>query len=152
MKYFLILLTVLSVNKAGAQSAEDSVKMVITTMFTAMNKADATLLKSCFADSIIFQTVGTDKHEGKVVIRNQDAADFVSFIGKQKAGMIDERIAFETVIVNGSLAIVWTPYNFYYNGKFIHCGVNSFQLVRFKEGWKIQYLIDTRTKAGCKEQ
>jgi hypothetical protein len=32
----------------------------------------------------------------------------------------------------------------YVKEKYIHQGVNSFQVVRTKEGWKIQYLIDTR--------
>jgi len=53
------------------------------------------------------------------------------------------------VKIDGPLAIVWTPYKFYFNGKFSHCGVNSFQLVRFNGVWKIQYLIDTRRRAGC---
>ncbi|HNA01067.1 MAG TPA: hypothetical protein PLN49_09415, partial [Ferruginibacter sp.] len=61
----------------------------------------------------------------------------------------DERITFDVVRVDGALAIAWTPYKFYFNGKFSHCGVNSFQLVRFNGEWKIQYLIDTRRKAGC---
>jgi hypothetical protein len=47
------------------------------------------------------------------------------------------------------MAAVWTPYNFYYNGQFSHCGVNSFQVIRFKDGWKIQYIIDTRRRTGC---
>jgi len=62
----------------------------------------------------------------------------------------DERIVFETIRIDGPLASVWTPYNFYYEGKFSHCGVNSFQLVKINGEWKIQYLIDTRRKQGCK--
>jgi hypothetical protein len=44
------------------------------------------------------------------------------------------------------MATVWTPYTFYYKGQYSHKGINSFQLVKLKEGWKIQYLIDTRYK------
>jgi len=50
---------------------------------------------------------------------------------------------------NGLIATVTTPYSFYYNGNFSHCGVNSFQLVNFSGEWKIVYLIDTRTKENC---
>jgi hypothetical protein len=61
----------------------------------------------------------------------------------------DERITFETIKIDGPLAVAWTPYKFYYEGKFSHCGVNSFQLVRLNGAWKIQYLIDTRRRTGC---
>jgi len=41
---------------------------------------------------------------------------------------------------------VWTPYQFYYKEQYSHQGANSFQLVKGVDGWKIQYLIDTRRK------
>jgi hypothetical protein len=149
MKYFVILLTViLSTNAVGAQDAKDSVKAVINKMFAAMKNADASALKSCFSDSIIFQTITRNK-EGKTIVRSEDAAGFAESISKAKPGSLDEQIDFETVKIDGPLAIAWTPYKFYYEGKFSHCGVNSFQLVRFNGEWKIQYLIDTRRKVGC---
>jgi hypothetical protein len=40
-------------------------------------------------------------------------------------------------------------YKFYVGETFSHCGVNSFQLFKDKEGWKIIYLIDTRRKDPC---
>ena len=132
-----------------AQGPEDSVKATVNTLFTAMKNADATLLRSVFSDRALLQTISRDK-EGKTVVRTESAADFATLVGTLKKDSADERISFETVKIDGTLAIVWTPYNFYYNGKFSHCGVNSFQLVRFDGSWKIQYLIDTRRRAGCK--
>jgi hypothetical protein len=149
MKYFFILLTMLaSVFSTRAQTLEDSIKSVINTMFTGMKKADAALLKNCFADSMVLQTISKDK-EGKLVVRNEDPAGFIDFISKELPGNADERIIFDMIRVDGPLAIAWTPYNFYYKGQFSHCGVNSFQLVRFNSEWKIQCIIDTRRKQGC---
>ncbi|HTD93337.1 MAG TPA: nuclear transport factor 2 family protein [Chitinophagaceae bacterium] len=149
MRRFLLFLTILvSGNASFAQSAEDSVKTTVNTLFTAMKNADASLLKSVFADSAILQTITRDK-EGKLVVRNEDVKEFVDFVGQQKKDVADERIEFGTIKIDGPLAIVWTPYQFYFSGKFSHCGVNSFQLVRFDNGWKIQYLVDTRRKTGC---
>lgn len=151
MKYFFIVLTVaLYGNSLRAQSAEDSVKAVINNMFTAMKSADPALLQSCFADSMVLQTIITRDKEGKTVVRSEDAAGFIDFIRKETPGNADERIRFETVKTDGPLAMAWTPYEFYYKGEFSHCGVNSFQLVRFNGAWKIQYIIDTRRKAGCR--
>ena len=133
---------------ANAQSAEDSVKAVVNKMFTAMKNADGALLKTCFSDSVIFQSISRNK-EGNTIVKNEDAAAFAEVISKQKAGDLDEQIIFDVVKVDGPMAIAWTPYKFYVAGKFSHCGVNSFQLVRFNGEWKIQYLIDTRRRAGC---
>ena len=149
MRYFFIVLTVWGYGMtAAAQSAEDSVKTVINNMFTAMKNADGAGLKNCFSDSIVFQTIARNK-EGAMVVRTESPAGFIDQISKAAPGSLDERIRFETVKIDGPLAIAWTPYSFYYNGQFSHCGVNSFQLVRFNGIWKIQYIIDTRRKAGC---
>lgn len=149
MKYFLIVLTLATGSLAGnAQTAEDSVKTVINKMFTGMKNADASLLKSCFADSMVLQTITRNK-EGNLIVKNEDPAGFIDFIRKESPGNADERIVFETIKIDGPLAIAWTTYNFYYKGQFSHCGVNSFQLVRFNGEWKIQYIIDTRRKVGC---
>ena len=142
MKQFLIVLTVFICGfRASAQSPEDSVKSVINTMFTAMKNADVATLKSCFTDSVIFQTI---RRDGKVV--NEDVNEFLDNISRETPGNADERIRFDVVKTDGPLAIAWTPYEFYYKGKYSHCGVDSYQLVRVNGEWKIQYLIDTRRK------
>ena len=151
MKYFVILLTILaSFTNAQSQTAEDSVKTVINNMFAAMKNADGAMLKNIFSDSIIFQTIARTKG-GVMIVKTESPAGFMEQISNAAPGALEERISFETVKVDGPLAIAWTPYNFYYNGQFSHCGVNSFQLVRFDGVWKIQYIIDTRRKQGCKE-
>jgi hypothetical protein len=149
MKYFLILLTaIITSTGVTAQSDVDSVKAVVNKMFEGMKNADSEMLRTCFADSVIFQTITRTK-EGNFLVRNESVNGFIESISKLEKGAADEKISFETIKIDGPLAVVWTPYNFYYNGQFSHCGVNSFHLVRFKDGWKIQYLIDTWRKQGC---
>jgi Putative lumazine-binding len=149
MRSFLILLTAIFFStNLKAQSAEDSVKAAINNMFAGMKNADAGLFKSVFSDSAIMQTISRNR-EGKTVVLTESLGEFADFVGKFKKDSADERITFETIKIDGPLAIAWTPYNFYHNGKFSHCGVNSFHLVRFNGIWKIQYLIDTRRRQGC---
>ena len=112
-----------------------------------MKNADTALLKSCFSSNAVLQTIHEDK--GSIKVSDEKLADFVDFVGKETAGAADEQIIVETVKIDGPLAFVWTPYKFYYKGKFSHCGVNAFQLVRLSGGWKIQYIIDTRRKEAC---
>ena len=135
---------------AKTQNAEDSVKATINNLFTAMRNADADLFKTVFADSACLQTIVRDKN-GNTQVKTEKISDFAKFVGTLKKDSADERISFDVVKIDGPLAVAWTPYQFYYNGAFSHCGVNSFQLVRFGSEWKIQYLIDTRRRAGCKQ-
>ena len=150
MKRILILLTatifISTITKA--QSAEDSVKAVVNQLFAAMKGANAAMLKETFADSAVLQTIRR-KQDGTFFVQDEKVSDFVEQIGKAKKDSLDERITFETVKIDGPLAIAWTPYKFYYAGNFSHCGVNSFQLVRINGRWKIQFLIDTRRRQGC---
>jgi hypothetical protein len=147
-KYFSIAMGLLfSANALQAQTTNVNdadivaVKSVIQNMFTAMKNSDTVLLKTCFSPTAVFQTVVT---KGETLVKDEKVQEFFNSIGKQPAGALDERIVFETVRANKDMAIAWTPYEFYYKDKFSHNGVNSFQLVKLKEGWKIQYLIDTR--------
>lgn len=131
-------------NSVPSASSEKEVKQVIQNMFHAMLQADTTLLRTCFSDKVIFQTI-VNKPDGAMV-NTMSINDFIQSIGKQLPNALDERIEFGAIQVDPLMATVWTPYTFYFKGQFSHKGINSFQLVKFKEGWKIQYLIDTRYK------
>ena len=147
--YVMIGLIILTATSASSQTAVDSVKAAVDKMFRAMKNSDGVLLKECFADSgAILQTIARDK-SGSTIIKNEIVADFIKVVSSMPKDAADERIVYDVVKVDGPLATVWTPYKFYFNGQFSHCGVNSFQLVRFNGVWKIQYLIDTRRKQPC---
>ena len=131
-----------------AQTAEDSVKAAVNLLFDGMKNSDAAAIKNAFADSAILQSIAITK-EGKTVIKDEAVKDFAIAVSKMGKGDADERIVFETIRIDGPLALVWAPYRFYYKGQFSHCGVDSFQLVRINGVWKIQYLVDTRRKQPC---
>ncbi len=141
---FMLVFSVIS----KAQSDEESVKAVINTMFAAMKAGDGNTLMQCFADSAILQGVAVKN--GNVTIENESVKDFAKTISQLPKDAADERITFDLIKIDGNLAIAWTPYQFYYKGQFSHCGVDSYQLVKINGSWKIQYLIDTRRKEGCK--
>lgn len=147
MKYFCLLICLAFCNCIKAQSADDSVRSAVNQLFTAMKNADSALLASSFADSAILQTIVDEN--GKVDVKTEAIADFASQVGKMEKNILDERIQFDVIKIDGALAIVWAPYQFYYKGKFSHCGADSFQLIRINGKWKIQYLIDTRRREGC---
>jgi len=145
---FLSAVLFMFIIASNAQNAGDSVKASVNQLFEGMKNVDPELIRNSFADSAVLQTI-VRSQDGKVTIKNESVAAFASSISKQTKGALDEQIQFESVKIDGDLASVWTPYKFYFSGKLSHCGVNSFQLVRVKGVWKIQYLIDTRRRTGC---
>ncbi|SKB47374.1 hypothetical protein [Chryseobacterium balustinum] len=108
-----------------------------------MKNADTIMIKSVFADNAILQTITKSD-----VVKTEKLQNFLSSFSKLSKNDADEKIKFEAINIDGNLASVFTPYEFYYKGKFSHCGANSFQLVKQNNVWKIQYLIDTR-RTNC---
>ena len=149
-KSFLLLLlsTLFAGSAAYAQNAEDSIKAVINKMFTGMKNSDTAMVKECFTETAVLQTFGKNK-EGKTIITTDTPSDFAKIIATIPAGAADEQIVFKDLKIDGPMAAVWTPFKLYFNGKFYSCGVNSFQLVRLNNEWKIQYILDTRRKSNC---
>lgn len=147
-KSFIFLITCFFIIKINAQQKElELVKNTISAMFLGMKNSDSVLVKSCFTDSAILQTISNKNNI--VEIKNENISKFLQTISSLPKGFADERISFKNIKIDNDLASVWTHYQFFANGKFSHCGVNSFQLVRLKGLWKIQYIIDTRRKENC---
>lgn len=143
--FLLAFLIVCASFQTHAQNSDEEIRKVITTLFEGMRNADSAAVAGVFSSDCTMQTIATDK-AGKVLVKTEQVSRFVSSIAKQKPGVIDEQIVFETIKIDGPLAIVWTPYRFIYNGNFSHSGVNMFCIVNLDGQWKIQYLIDTRRK------
>jgi len=141
---FLFFLLITMPILAAAQTPADAIKATINQLFTALRNADSTALKACFAPDARLQSISKDKP-----VHTSSIDDFASGIGKLPPNAADERIEFGNILIDGTLASVWTPYRFYFKEKFSHCGVNSFQLVLLDGAWKIQYIIDTRRKDDC---
>jgi hypothetical protein len=152
MKKLLILILVIFLSsKLFAQQTEaDAIKQTINTLFNAMRKGDSTLLRSAFSKGMILQSISNDK-DGKAILSTENVNDFIKAIGTPHAAVYDERIVYDAIKIDGSLASVWTPYKFYLGDQFSHCGVDVFQLMKTADGWKVIYIVDTRRKGDCVE-
>jgi hypothetical protein len=53
------------------------------------------------------------------------------------------------VHVRGSLAVVWTPYEFWRDGKTSHCGIDTFDLMKDQGQWKIVNAMWTVEPDAC---
>ena len=139
MKKILFLL--ISSFSFAQNTSEKEIIKPIETLFNAMKSADSLGVKNAFSGSAMMQTFGKNQE-----IRTDKVEDFAKQVGASQAGDLDERFTISKILVDGNMASVWVPYQFYYKGNFSHCGVNSFQLAKINNEWKIQYIIDTRRK------
>ncbi len=133
-------------------SAEEEVKATVEKFFDGFHKGDTTIIKETLYDNLVMQTAYRNK-EGKDILRQDDAAKFLNAIASRPEDQKwDERLLDFHIKVDGNMANAWTPYEFWYNGNFSHCGVNSFQLFKDGDTWKIIYLIDTRRRSTCNSE
>nr|WP_321412535.1 nuclear transport factor 2 family protein [uncultured Allomuricauda sp.] len=128
---------------------ENEVKQVIETFFEGFHKQDSTIIKSTVADDIVLQTTGRSP-DGKTLFKTEEFSEFLkSIVGIPETTTFEEKLTSFSIQVDRTMANAWVGYEFWLNGEFSHCGINSFQLIDFDGEWKIIYLIDTRGKEGC---
>jgi hypothetical protein len=149
MKSIFTAISLIFCLTAFSQSSEEAeIKNTITAFFEEFHKQDSIALKKYVINDITLQSVLIDS-SGKTNIKTTDFSDFLkSIVAIPEEINFDERILSIDVQSDGLIANAWTNYEFFINGKFSHCGVNSFQLINEKGIWKIFYIVDTR-RSNC---
>jgi hypothetical protein len=133
----------------GQIDEKAQVKKTVDTFFEGFHKGDTALMKSVMADKVLMQTAYRNK-EGKDILVNDEPGKLINAIADRPDDQKwDERLLDYSIQVDGNMANAWTPYEFWFNGEFSHCGVNSFQLFKNGDQWEIIYLIDTRRRSSC---
>ncbi len=153
MKYLIVILVLsMSLNMNAQDNEKEEVKATIINFFDAFHKQDTVALKTMAKGDIKLQTIAVNK-EGKTILQESNYNKFIKSIASiPKENKFEEKLLDFNIQVDGKMANAWTPYEFWYNGNFSHCGVNSFQLIKEDESWKIIYLVDTRRRDGCKSE
>ncbi|MEH6656117.1 3-methyl-2-oxobutanoate hydroxymethyltransferase [Leeuwenhoekiella marinoflava] len=148
MKRIVVLLVLMSMNYLHAQ--EDTYpEETVVAFFNAFHQQDTLALKELVYDTIKMQSVQA-KPDGTVKISTSGFNAFLKSIASIPQGVnFEERILDYQVRLDGLMANVWTPYEFYINGEMSHCGVNSFQLIWVDKHWKVFYIVDTRKSESC---
>ena len=104
-------------------------------------------MKKVCENNLILQTIN-EGEKGNELINETPKEFFISIATIPSDIKFEERILSYSIQIDGTMAHVWTPYEFYINGKLSHKGVNAFTLFKENEalGWKIIHLVDTRRK------
>ena len=131
---------------------EEQIKEVVDTFFEGFHARDSIMMKSAFHEDPVVQTIAKTK-EGETRLVNEELKNVLKGIVSIPQETKFKEVLHDYIIkIDGDMANAWTPYSFYFNESFSHCGVNNFQLLKVKDEWKIIYLIDTRRREGCEEK
>jgi hypothetical protein len=143
MKNAFILLVLLATQISFAQEKE--IQQTIETFFEAFHQRDSIKLQSVCSKDLVLHSISESGNGTKFSV--EKASNFYKSIATIPVTMkFEEKILSYNIQVDGAMAHVWTPYEFYVNDKLSHSGVNSFQLFRENGVWKVVYILDTRRK------
>jgi hypothetical protein len=130
----------------SSMAQKQDVQKVIEDFFVAFHQKDTIKLQSVCSDKIILQSISESVTKGNKLSTESSAEFYKSISSIPSSVKFNEKILSYTIQIDGTMAHVWAPYEFYLNDKLSHSGVNTFTLFKEKDNWKIIYLIDTRRK------
>ncbi|WP_310991755.1 nuclear transport factor 2 family protein [Aequorivita marina] len=154
MKFIIIVFPLLFGVVSIAQNplSKENGKIIIDVYMDGYQSGDTLKMKSVMHPNISIQTAYLSKDQENVVL-NLSPAELLKYAAitakKQKW-----RINLKDYMVNsdGNVAHVWSPYYFYANDSFSHCGATSFTLVYTDDSWKIINIIDSRRIGSCNSE
>ena len=131
-----------------APAAADTPLAAVETFFEAMASNEWTLAADVMIDDAVLY--GYRIEDGRVFLGRVTASEYLDSMTGRNDRLL-ERIWDVQVLEHDRLATVWTPYDFYLNGEFHHCGTNSFSLIRDERGWRIAGVVYSILTEGCEE-
>jgi len=147
-KKVLAVLTVLlpMIATPGETDDQQNVVEVIDRFFDAMTARDVAAMRALMsADGMIYGY--REDAEGLRIVRRSHGEYLDNLaIGSEK---LIERYWEPRILLHGRLATVWTPYDFYVDGRFSHCGINNFSMLRTDAGWIITGVVFSIEVAEC---
>jgi hypothetical protein len=131
----------------SGQAARDSVLATVQEFFRTMTANDRSAAARVVAADGQYYAVRQDPES--LTVRRVTHAEYLDRL-RPGADRMVERLWDPTVLVHGPIAAVWAPYDIHRNGRFLHCGVDHFSLVRLRDGWKVVGATFTMEPTGCR--
>ncbi|MFM2230611.1 MAG: hypothetical protein RL607_1869 [Bacteroidota bacterium] len=144
MRNLYLLLFISFIGCCQAQEAE--VKQTIQQFFEGFHQKDSLKMKQVCSPTLRLESITESKTKGNQFTVETPAEFYKAIVSLPSELRFEERLLNYSIQIDGSMAVAWTPYEFYINGKLSHSGVNVFTLFKNKEVWTIISIIDTRRR------
>lgn len=144
--FFGISITISAQTKDSKESEPTTqIKQSIAVFFEGLQTGDTLKIQTVCHKEMKLQSIMEKNSVGKLSFDTND--EFYKSIASIPKNMkLEERLLSYNIQIDGTMAQVWTPYEFYIDGKLSHIGTNSFTLLLENNVWKIVHIIDTRRK------
>jgi hypothetical protein len=133
-----LLSCLVSVGPIAAQAAaaqdREAVMATVQAFFDTMTAADVEGARRVLQPQGRFHAMRI--RDGKPDVRAFSNEEYFADLQASKQKM-QERIWNPDVRIHGLIATVMAPYDFWIDGKFSHCGVDTFDLIKTEDGWRI---------------
>lgn len=125
---------------------EELIKEKVDQFFRALEKQDTVLLKKLWFQEGQVWTIDntTQARTHSMRFFKEDLKRF-----DPKIVLQERALSYEIKVHNG-MAMAWIPYEFHVNGKFSHCGVDIFSLLKKDQDWKFISASYTVEEKDCK--
>lgn len=122
---------------SGTASDRDAVSAVVQLAFDAIRDTDADAWRATLLEEGTFTSLSIADDGNQVGYRSFEShlANLDSLEGPTPAYL--ERWWDPVIMIEGDIAMVWTPYDFLIDGNFSHAGIDVIVLLRIDDGWKI---------------
>lgn len=87
---------------------------------------------------------------GKLEMRIANNEDFIADLEDDGHQYIERWTGDPTVMIRGPIAVVWGEYEFWIDGEFSHCGIDSADVIKVNDTWKIANFMWTVEKDNCR--
>jgi ketosteroid isomerase-like protein len=125
---------------------EAAVVAAVEAFLDALNAKDGPRLAATLAPGAVFHSAAENPRTGPIVVRTGE--EFVALVVRSP-NELHERKWDPEVRIQGRIATVWAPYDFWIDGTFSHCGIDAFNLVQTEDGWRISSAVYTTEREGC---
>jgi hypothetical protein len=133
----------MSVARLAPPAEDASPSALAQRLFDAMAAHDGAAAKALFTPDANLIAVAPD---GKVTVTPIEK--WTDRISSSKDKWL-ERMWSPKLQEHNAIATVWGEYDFHLNGKFTHCGIDTFTLVKTGGEWRIAALAFTRETSAC---
>ena len=135
----------------AADTQREAVLAVIEKAFAAISSGDADAARTTqLADgtSISFRA-HPDGEPGRLEMRMSTNEELLASDADDQHQYLERWTSDPIVMVRGAIAVAWGDYEFWIDGEFSHCGIDSVQLANVDGDWKIANWMWTVEKVDC---